>query len=105
MELMSSIRVEPEWVHSLAIRFGGLASDLETLSTGGIAVGDTGDDSLTIAIERFLEQSGNQTIELTRQFGEIQTVLDATVLGYDDVESHVATEAAEDLGTTVGPEG
>lgn len=91
-------------VHGLAGRFGELASDRESLAVSGLAVGDTGDDGLTSAIERFLEQSGSDTVELVRQFREVQMVLEATAVGYVDVESHVAAEAAEDLGTAVGPE-
>jgi hypothetical protein len=101
---MSSIRVEPEVVHGLAGRFGSLASDLESVAADGLAIGDTGDGGLTSAIEEFLEQSQSDIGELVRQFGEVQAVLEATTLGYVDVDSHVATEAVEVLSTTIGSE-
>lgn len=94
---MPSFRVNPEMLHGLAGRFGELASDFELLGAAGFDLVETGDASLTNAIERFVEQSRGGLGELLQQFGQLQHVLTAAALGYDRVETHVDAEVTQNL--------
>ncbi len=94
---MPSLRVEPEALLGLASRFHDLASQFESMDTGGFELGGTGDPGLSSAIEGFVERSRAGVAELLGQFGEVRQVLMATAQGYRGVESRLETEITQNL--------
>ena len=89
---MTSFRVEPPMLQALAGDFGDLIETFEAAVLGGLDLTNTGDSSLTNAIEHFAQQSHDGLGELVKQFGQLQKILIDSADEYAAADDHVATE-------------
>jgi hypothetical protein len=93
---VSSFRVEPANLHSLAGELGNLIDSYEGLGNS-LDLSDTGDPNLARAIEDFVDQANGGFREVADQFAQLQRILTATANGYETVDSDIVANIESNL--------
>ena len=95
---MTSIRVEPATVQSLASGFSDLVASMGAAGANlQFDLGDTGDGRIADALEQFAQDAKAAIGQLTTQFSQLQQVLQASAQGYDQLDTKLASAIESDL--------